>query len=309
MRYERQLFFKYIGKEGQEKIRTSTVTLVGVGALGSVSAELLARAGIGKLILIDPDTVEIHNLQRQSLFNEKDVGKLKVEVAKEKLNLINSEVEVIAHSVALNEKNLDLLENIIVDGTDNMETRTLIDSHCSKNKIPWVYGGIASSVGMIYFVKPGKISFNDIFGNIIPGITCESEGVLNTIAYTVASFQVTQVLKYIVGEDTEEDLIRFNIWNGEFERIKVKKMSRKKILGNLIIEKCKTKATWKVRDKKQKRIDFEKVKQKMDKIDIDTPNAIIGEIDGEEVIINHLEIMFKKCEDKEKMMKIAKRLF
>src|SRR3989338_4079845 len=94
MRYERQLFFKHIGKEGQNKLRKATVTIVGIGALGSYSAELLCRAGIGKLILIDDDTVELHNLQRQSLYEEKDIGKKKVVAAREHLSKINREVEI-----------------------------------------------------------------------------------------------------------------------------------------------------------------------------------------------------------------------
>ena len=173
MRYERQLFFKYIGKEGQGKISKSTVTIVGVGALGSVSAELLARAGIGKLILIDPDNVEIHNLQRQSLFDEKDIGKNKAEVAKEKLNEINSEVNVEAHPIALDKSNTKLLKGIVLDGTDNMDVRLLMDDYCISHKIPWIYGGIASSVGMIYSILPGRTSFRAVFGNLSPGLTCE----------------------------------------------------------------------------------------------------------------------------------------
>jgi molybdopterin/thiamine biosynthesis adenylyltransferase len=321
MRYERQLFFKYIGKEGQDKIRKSIVTIVGIGALGSVSAELLARAGIGKLILIDPDNVEIHNLQRQSLFNEEDIGKNKAEVAKDKINKINSEVSVETHSAFLDETNLDLLQSIVLDGTDNMEVRKLIDSYCTENNIPWIYGGIASSVGMTYFVRPGATSFTDIFGKLVPGLTCEGEGVLNTIAYTVASFQVTQAIKYITGDAVEEDLIRFNIWNNEFEKIKVKKLnqqSNKKEATDkterFFISKCRNKAAYSVKSRKGEKIDLKTIKDKLDKLEIETPTAVIGFLNDEKVIIHSHEILFPEIEDmednnKKKMESIAELLF
>jgi len=302
MRYEKQLFFKYIGKEGQDKIRKSTVTIVGVGALGSVSAELLSRAGIGKLILIDSDKIEIHNLQRQSLFDEKDIGKSKVEVAKSKISKINSEVEVESHNVNLDKYNLDLIQGILVDGTDNMEVRDLMNKYCVSNNLPWVYGGIASSVGMVYFTSQGRACFNCIFNKVIPGITCEGEGVLNTIAYTIASLQVTNVLRYIVGEEIENSLIRVNVWNSEFEKIKISKKENCEVCGEntkkqneittnkknkiinktntkkynqigkqteeqeeglerFIINKCKTKAAYSVRTRKQDKIDLKKAKK------------------------------------------------
>src|SRR3989338_7062827 len=127
MRYERQLFFKHIGKEGQNKLRKATVTIVGIGALGSYSAELLCRAGIGKLILIDDDTVELHNLQRQSLYDERDIDKKKVVAVAEHLKNINHEVRVEIHDCKLAEHNLALLGGVVLDGTDNMEVRYLIN--------------------------------------------------------------------------------------------------------------------------------------------------------------------------------------
>ena len=137
-KYSRQEL--YIGKRRQDLLRKRTVSVVGIGALGSVSAELLARAGIGKLKLIDRDFIEKSNLQRQALFAEADVGKLKAKVACEKLKKINSDVEIEYFVDDLNADNAEIMKSdMILDCVDNMETRFLIDDYCAKKMIPWVH--------------------------------------------------------------------------------------------------------------------------------------------------------------------------
>ena len=140
-RYSRQMLLKEIGEEGQSKLDYKKVVIVGIGALGTVAAELLARAGIGSLRLIDRDVVEESNLQRQILFTEKDVGKSKSVMAAEKLKEINSLIKIESYPLHLDPKNVSLLQDadLVLDCTDNLETRFLINDHCRKEKIPWIY--------------------------------------------------------------------------------------------------------------------------------------------------------------------------
>src|SRR3989344_2817250 len=174
MRYIRQEIFKEIGKIGQQKIGKSAIAIVGLGALGSVSAELLARAGISRLILIDRDVVELSNLQRQSLFDESDIGKPKALAAKEHLNKINSDVEIdffiddlnynninkiIPIKNPNNEKNNKQVKNqisLILDCTDNLESRFLINDFSTKNKIPFIYSSAVESKGYVFDIIPNK---------------------------------------------------------------------------------------------------------------------------------------------------------
>ena len=140
MRYSRQELYKNIGKQGQQKLRKSHVVIVGVGALGSVVADLLCRAGVGKLTLIDRDYIEEHNLQRQSLYTEVDIGQPKAVAALDHLKRINSTVEMVSHVADLYYENVSLLKgDVVVDGTDNMETRFLINEYCVKYNLPLVY--------------------------------------------------------------------------------------------------------------------------------------------------------------------------
>ena len=318
MRYERQLFFKFIGKEGQEKIREGIVTIVGVGSLGSISAELLARAGIGKLILIDDDTVELHNLQRQSLYDENDIGKKKVIAAKDHLSKINREVEIEIHDSRIDENNAELLNGIVIDGTDNMKVRYVMNRYCKSNKIPLIYGAIASSFGMVYFINEGPC-LECILPHTVPSITCEADGVINTISYITASLQANQALKYIVGDKVEDSLISVNVWENDLKKIKVKSRIDCPVcsgkdenieLEKFIIRPCKNKAAFSLRERQQQKIDIEKVRKLMDTVSVETKVALIGNIDQEEIIIHpHGEILFKKCRDKEKMRMIASKLF
>src|SRR3989344_7380553 len=138
-RYSRQTILPEIGAEGQNKIERAVVAIVGVGALGTVAAELLTRAGIGALILIDRDIVEESNLQRQTLYQEKDVGRSKAVAAKERLIKINSKAKVEIHAIHLNSVSIPVLERaqLVLDCADNLQTRFLINDFCRKNGVPW----------------------------------------------------------------------------------------------------------------------------------------------------------------------------
>ena len=158
-RYERQYILKEIGREGQRLLDQAKVAIVGLGALGSVSANLLARAGIGNLLVIDRDFLEINNLQRQVLYDENDLKENlpKAIAAKRKLEQINSEIRVEGQAADLNPDTIhDLLKGVdlIIDGTDNFETRFLINDFSLSRKIPWIYGGAVRTEGMSYVIIP-----------------------------------------------------------------------------------------------------------------------------------------------------------
>lgn len=226
-RYSRQTILKEIRKNGQRKLLNSKVIIIGCGALGTVSANNLARAGVGKITVVDRDTIELNNLQRQVLFSEEDIDKPKAEVVKEKLQKINSEIEIIAKIEDVNYTNVENLiksNDLVVDATDNMETRFLLNDACVKNKIPFIYGGAISFYGMV-FVN-GKSCFRCIFPSLpkrgsLP--TCDTSGVLNTVPFIIASIQTTEALKILLGKIPSEHLIIFDVWNLELRKIKVSK--------------------------------------------------------------------------------------
>ncbi len=213
-----------IGPGGQEKLRQSTIAIVGVGALGTVSAELLARAGIGTLILIDRDVVEVSNLQRQSLFGEKDVDKSKAHVAKENLKYINSEVKVISRPIHLSSHNIDVLKDadLIIDGTDNMKTRFLISDYCRKKSKTWIYGAAIKTAGYVMPIFPYGPQLHD-FARNIPLETCSQVGVLNSITTTIAAMQVSLAIQIITEKSVDSKLYYIDVWNMKFKELNVGK--------------------------------------------------------------------------------------
>ena len=225
MRYIRQQIFNEIGKKGQKKLANSKVAVVGLGALGSVSSELLARAGIGNLILIDRDIVELSNLQRQSLYTEDDVGKPKAISAKEHLSKINSEIKTDAIVDDINFENiLVFLKNtdLILDCTDNLETRFLINDFCVKNNVPFIYSSAVGSKGYVFCIMPKKTACLRCFLKDSVGIdTCETAGVLNSTTHLISSIQSNEAIKILLNKDCEKDLLFFDVWKNELSKIKI----------------------------------------------------------------------------------------
>lgn len=222
-KYSRQLLLKEIGREGQAKLAQATVAIVGIGALGTVAAELLARVGVGKLVLIDRDIIEESNLQRQVLFIEEDVGRSKAIVAKERLQKINSLITLEAHPIHLNNKNIGLLNNttIILDCTDNLQTRFLLNDYGHKHKIPWIYAAAIKTKGYVFPILPGGPCVRCFLGTE-SGETCDTVGVLNTITTAIASLQATLAIKMILGEEVKAELYSLDIWKLEFKSLRVK---------------------------------------------------------------------------------------
>jgi molybdopterin-synthase adenylyltransferase len=220
-RYSRQILFTEMGEEGQMKLLKSKVVIVGVGALGTVIANHLVRSGVGTIRLIDRDVVEISNLQRQSLFNEEDAkfNLPKAVAAKNKLNLINSDVTIDAVIADLNIDNVEELLvgfDVILDGTDNFMTRFLINDVAVKYGIPWVHGAAVSSRGMFAVIKPGETPcYRCLFPHVPAGRgeTCDTIGVLSPITDIIGSFQAMEAMKILVGAKTNPNLEQMDIWD------------------------------------------------------------------------------------------------
>jgi molybdopterin/thiamine biosynthesis adenylyltransferase len=206
-RYSRQILFPGIGIEGQQKLAQSRVAIVGCGATGSALAGLLARAGVGTLRIIDRDYVEASNLQRQSLFDEKDAAESlpKAIAAGQKIAAFNSGIVVEPRVEDLIPENVEASfegMQLILDGTDNFETRYLINDYAVKNSVPWIYSAAVGSYCATMNVIPGETAcLACIFPDSPKGMveTCETAGILNSVVNLVASVAATEALKFLVG--------------------------------------------------------------------------------------------------------------
>ena len=200
------------------------VVVVGVGAIGTNTAKLLAKAGIGSITLIDRDFVELKNLQRQRLFTKKDVGMPKAAVAKKKLKKINSKTKMKAVVADLDYKNADLLaSDLVLDCTDNFETRFLINDYCRKHRIPWIYAAVIRGIGTVYSIMPEGACFSCIFSNHASFETCDTAGVLNAVVAATASIQASEAVKILLNKDYERDMVRIIAQQPRLLKLKVKK--------------------------------------------------------------------------------------
>lgn len=232
-RYSRQILFPGIGAEGQERLADARAVIVGCGATGSALTSLLARAGVGYLRIIDRDYVEPSNLQRQGLFDEADAAEAlpKAIAAARKIASFNSEIVVEPHVADLTPDNADdLLSNVqlILDGTDNFETRYLINDYAVMHRIPWIYTAAVGSYGVAMNIIPGETAcLACIFPDSPAGVveTCDTSGVLNTAVNEVASVSATEALKFFVGAQDmlRETLLSVDLWTNERSEIRVGK--------------------------------------------------------------------------------------
>jgi adenylyltransferase/sulfurtransferase len=231
-KYSRQTLFTEIGEAGQEKLGRARVALVGCGALGSAHANALARAGVGFLRIIDRDFVEESNLQRQMLFDEGDAREAlpKAVAAERKLKGINSTVEVEGVVADLTPENAEELLgdcDLILDGTDNFETRWLVNDVTVKLSKPWIYGGVVAGHGIMMPIVPGTTACFNCFlegGAPQPAMeTCDTVGVISPAVNWVSALQVNEALKMLTGKWTLESarLHQGNIWRGEFSSLPV----------------------------------------------------------------------------------------
>lgn len=230
-RYSRQTLFGPIGKDGQERLHASSVLLVGCGALGTVLANNLCRAGVGHLLIADRDYVELNNLQRQILFDEDDVARHvpKAIAAAEKLHRVNSEVQVEALAEDINADGIEALvqtADLVLDATDNFETRYLLNDVCVKHRRPWIYSGVIASYGVTMNILPGDTAcLRCVFPEMpLPGTTptCDTAGVLNGIVGVISGIASTEALKILLkSEKISRDLLTLDLWENAFDRIEL----------------------------------------------------------------------------------------
>jgi molybdopterin-synthase adenylyltransferase len=223
-RFSRQIRFAPFGPEGQENLRGATAVVAGCGALGTVQASLLVRAGVGTIRLIDRDYVEENNLQRQLLYTEADArqGLPKAEAARRHLFEANSEVLIEANIADLNPENAgDLLSGagVILDGTDNFETRFLINDYSVREGIPWIYGAAVGSYGIAMPVLPGDSAcFRCVYPEPPAGAqpTCETAGVLGPVTSLVGSLQAMEAIKILSGRSgtVRRKIFTADLWQG-----------------------------------------------------------------------------------------------
>ena len=233
IRYSRQIILKNIGIIGQKKIINSKVLIVGVGGLGCPIADLLARAGIGLIGVIDFDKVSLSNIHRQTLYTTKDIGKFKVNVIKKKLNLINKEVKVKIYNKKADDKNLKKIikkYDIVVDGSDNFKTKFLLNKYSLEFKKKLIVGAISKFDGHIFSFNFNKKKMPCLkcFYQTEPSdqfLNCESEGILGSTANIVGGIQANEVLKTVLGieNNLKSNIFILDLLNLKFRKVLFKK--------------------------------------------------------------------------------------
>ncbi|HEV2315884.1 MAG TPA: TOMM precursor leader peptide-binding protein [Candidatus Acidoferrales bacterium] len=238
-KYSRQILFAGIGEEGQQRLLQSSAVLIGCGALGTVAANLLVRAGVGRLRIIDRDFVELSNLQRQTLFEESDARESlpKAVAAHRRLVAINSDAAVEPVVADLNPENTrELLSGfpLILDGTDNFETRLLINDAAIALGVPWIYAAAVASYGLTFTILPGETAClaclleshdpsNSVRSSFGLEETCDTAGILNSAASVVASIEAAEATKLLAGKSAALNgrLVSCDVWTGRFQSIRV----------------------------------------------------------------------------------------
>ena len=233
-RYSRQMLLPGWGQEGQQRLRQKTAVVVGCGALGSHIASHLVRSGVGRLVLADRDFVEWHNLPRQALYSEADAeaGVPKAVAAARRLRQINAQVEIEEHVVDVSADTVEELiagSDLVLDGADNFEVRYLVNEACVKHGIPWVYGGVLGTYGLMAPIVPGETPcLRCLLGPMPPPgavPTCETAGVLGTVVALIAALEATEGLKILLERDDQvlRSLVMVDVWKGDFERVQAQK--------------------------------------------------------------------------------------
>lgn len=239
-RYSRHIILKDVGIEGQEKISKAKILVIGAGGLGSPVLLYLAAAGVGRLGIADGDTLDTSNLQRQVIHFTPDVGKPKVLSAKEKINQLNPDVEVVCYQEMLNASNIQNIiseYDFVIDGTDNFASKFLINDACVLASIPYSHGGILRFDGQLFTVKPGESAcYRCIFlepppPDAVP--TCSQAGVIGVIAGILGTLQANEAIKYVLGKGDllTDRLLIFDAMTTRFREVKLQKNPACKVCG------------------------------------------------------------------------------
>jgi len=224
-RYSRQILFRGVGAEGQSRLTAARVAIVGCGATGSATASLLARSGVGTIRIVDRDYVEPSNLQRQTLFDETDAKESlpKAIAAARRIAAFNSEIVVEPRVADLTPDSIEVLlegVSLVLDGTDNFETRYLVNDYAVSKTIPWIYAAAVGSYGVTLNILPGATAcLACVFPDSPQGTfeTCETAGILNSAVNLVASISASEALKFLVGavDKLRRTLLSFDVWSNE----------------------------------------------------------------------------------------------
>ena len=224
-RYSRQDIIKFIGESGQERIRKTRALVIGAGGTGSYTILGLAMFGFGHIHIIDDDKIEITNLNRQALYNEKDIGKYKAEIACKKVKEINGDINVSYDVSRFDASNYEIVKDfdIVFDCTDNITTRMIINDACDKFGIPWIFTAVSEFYGQVKLIYPGVTSCYACYNNDPRDIpNCDVTGIVGTAVSITASIGINTAVKYILG-DTNGDLLLIDSLNMEINKIKINK--------------------------------------------------------------------------------------
>lgn len=243
-RYSRQMVLPGVGEDGQKKLLSAKVLIIGCGGLGSPCAYYLAGAGVGKIGLVDSGMVELNNLQRQIVHWTGDVGKLKVESAKEKLEAVNPDIDITTYPVRITSRNIfEIIKDydIVVDGSDNFPTHYLVNDACVMAKKPFSHAGILQFEGQAITVIPNEgPCYRCLFpepppAGMVP--SCEQSGILGTVSGVLGEIQATEVLKFVLGkgELLLGELLVFNALKMDFRKVNVQKNLECSVCGRLEI--------------------------------------------------------------------------
>lgn len=235
-RYSRQILFSGIGESGQRRLAASSAVIVGCGAIGASTAALLARSGVGRLRILDRDFVEPSNLQRQALFDESDAANSlpKAVAAEHKLRAINSSIQIegiVADLTAQNAEEFLSDFDLILDGTDNFETRFLINDFAVKNYRPWIYAAAVGSYGVTMMVRPGVMAclacLLESHEHMPAGVeeTCDTIGVLAPVVQLISSLESAEAIKFLAGKEDalHGRLISSDVWSGRFQSVQIER--------------------------------------------------------------------------------------
>lgn len=227
-RYARQTIFYGIGQAGQEKLLAAKVVVIGCGATGTMISNHLTRTGVGELVVVDRDFIELNNLQRQLLFDEHDLAENlpKAIAAERKLRAINSEIAIKGIVADVNPENVEELitgATLVMDGTDNFETRYILNDACIKLNIPWIYTGVVSSYGTSQTIIPGETAcLRCLYPDVPPpgtSATCDTAGVVGPVVGAVASISATEAIKLLVGQgELNRGVIHLDLWDLSLEQ-------------------------------------------------------------------------------------------
>ena len=241
-RYSRNILLREIGGMGQKRLSQSKILVVGAGGLGAPILLYLTASGVGRIGLVDFDTVSLSNLQRQVLFREKDIGKLKVEAAESKLNSLNPNIEVVTYPHKLLKKNVrNIIKNydLVLDGTDNFETRYLINGWCVKQKIPLLYGAISQWEGKVSLYDPRERSacFECLFpelNNHVVEKSCSENGVFGPLVGIIGTLMAAEAMKFITsaGSPLTNEVILYETLSGQMRRYKTSSRADCRVCGS-----------------------------------------------------------------------------